>query len=268
MTTIWLRTECDLHFEVAIYTPFVFMLRPRSGAEQWVAQERYAITPSVSVVEFTDAYGNLCQRLIAPPGSFAVSTSAEVMASAHIDTAAGAPFVPVQNLPEATLAYLLPSRYCEADRLADLAREVTAWAAPGYDQVAAINTWIQAAVRYAPGSSQIPTSAVEVWQRGFGVCRDLAHLAIALCRSLVVPARLVVGYLKDLEPMDLHAWFEAYVGDRWYTFDPTQAGPRGGRVAIAYGRDAADVAVYSQYGPALLPSSMRVSVQLLSKPSA
>jgi transglutaminase-like putative cysteine protease len=184
MNTIWLRTECDLNFDVAIYTPFVFMLRPRSGAEQWVAQERYAITPSVSVVEFTDAYGNLCQRLIAPPGSFAVSTSAEVMASAHIDTAAGAPFVPVQNLPEATLAYLLPSRYCEADRLADLAREITAWAAPGYDQVAAINSWIQGAVHYAPGSSQVPTSAVEVWQRGFGVCRDLAHLAIALCRSL------------------------------------------------------------------------------------
>jgi transglutaminase-like putative cysteine protease len=134
--------------------------------------------------------------------------------------------------------------------------------------VAAINAWVQGTVHFAPGSSQFPTSAVEVWQRGIGVCRDLAHLAIALCRSLVVPARMVVGYLNGLEPMDLHAWFEAYVGGRWYTFDPTQTGPRGGRVAIAYGRDAADVAVYSQYGPALLPSSMRVSVQLLSKPSA
>ncbi len=266
MKTIWLRSECDLHFDASIYTPFVFMLRPRSGAEQWVAQERYAITPSVSVVEFTDGYGNLCQRLIAPPGSFSVRTSAEVMTSAHIDTAAGAPFVPVQDLPESALTYLLPSRYCEADRLSELARKITAWAAPGYDQVATINAWVQGTVQFAPGSSQIPTSAVEVHQRGVGVCRDLAHLAIALCRSLVVPARLVVGYLNGLEPMDLHAWFEAYVGGRWYTFDPTQAKPRGGRVAIAYGRDAADVAVYSQYGPALLPSSMRVSVQLLSKP--
>ena len=261
-----MRTECDLYFDVAFYTPFVFMLRPRSGAEQWIAQERYAITPSVQVTEFTDGYGNLCQRLIAPPGDFAVRTSADVMTSTYIDTAPGAPFVPVQDLPESTLPYLLPSRFCEADRLAELAREVTAGAQPGYDQVALINYWVQDAVRYTPGSSQTANSAVEVRQRGYGVCRDLAHLAIALCRSLVVPARLVVGYLRELEPMDLHAWFEAYVGGRWYTFDPTQPGPRGDRVAIAYGKDAADVAVYSQYGPPLLPSSMRVDVQLLSQP--
>lgn len=266
MTSTWLRTECDLHFDVSLYTPFVFMLRPRSGAQQWVAQERYAITPSVPVTEFTDGYGNLCQRLIAPPGYFSVRTSADVMTSAYIDTAAGAPFVEVQELPESALTYLLPSRYCEADRLSDLARQVTAGTTPGYDQVAAINTWVRSAVFYAPGSSQVPTSAVEVSQRGVGVCRDLAHLAIALCRSLVVPARLVVGYLKGLEPMDLHAWFEAFVGGRWYTFDPTQSRPRGGRVAIAYGKDAADVAVYSQYGPALLPISMRVSVQELPRP--
>lgn len=266
MKTIWLRTECDLYFDVALYTPFVFMLRPRSGTGQWVAQERYAITPSVSVTELTDGYGNLCQRLIAPPGRFAVRTRADVMTSAYIDTAFGAPFVPAQDLPESALTFLLPSRYCEADRLFDLARDVTVGAMPGYDQVAAINAWVQRTVRYAPGSSQVPMSAVEVWQQGVGVCRDLAHLAITLCRSLVVPARLVVGYLHGLEPMDLHAWLEAYVGGRWYTFDPTQSGPRGGRVAIAYGRDAADVAVYSQYGPALLPSSMRVSVQELSQP--
>lgn len=267
MKTIWLRSECDLHFDASIYTPFVFMLRPRSGAEQWVAQERYAITPSVSVVEFTDGYGNLCQRLIAPPGSFSVRTSAEVMTSAHIDTAAGAPFVPVQDLPESALTYLLPSRYCEADRLSELARKITAWAAPGYDQVATINAWVQGTVQFAPGSSQIPTSAVEVHQRGVGVCRDLAHLAIALCRSLVVPARLVVGYLNGLEPMDLHAWFEAYVGGRWYTFDPTQDNLQGGRVAIAYGRDAADVAIYTQFGEPVELLGMDVTVKRMAAPS-
>lgn len=268
MTTIWLRTECDLHFDVEMHTPFVFMLRPRSGAQQWVARERYALAPSIPVIEFTDGYGNLCQRLIAPPGPFSVRTSADVMTAAEIDVAPGAPFVPAQQLPEPVLTFLLPSRYCEADRFSDLAREVTAGAVPGYDQVAAINHWVQQSVRYAPGSSEVAISAVEVHQRGHGVCRDLAHLAIALCRSMVVPARLVVGYLKDLQPMDLHAWFEAYVGGRWYTFDPTLPAPRGGRVAIAYGRDAADVAVYSQYGPALLPSSMRVAVQELSEPPA
>jgi transglutaminase-like putative cysteine protease len=242
------------------------MLRPRSGAQQWVAREKYTITPSVPVTEFTDGYGNLCQRLIAPPGEFLVRTSADVLTSSHIDTAFGAPFVPAQELPEAALVYLLPSRYCEADRLSDLARQVTIGAMPGYDQVAAIVSWVRGAVRYAPGSSQMPLSAVEVWQRGVGVCRDLAHLAITLCRSLVVPARLVVGYLNGLVPMDLHAWFEAYVGGRWYTFDPTQPAPRGGRVAIAYGRDAADVAVYSQFGPALPPIAMRVSAQELAAP--
>ena len=104
-------------------------------------------------------------------------------------------------------------------------------------------------------------SAIEVNSRRFGVCRDLAHLAIALCRSLSIPARMVVGYLYGLEPMDLHAWFEVYVGGRWYTFDATQAQPKGGYVAVGFGRDAADVAVYNQFGPAVYPSAQCVSVQ-------
>jgi transglutaminase-like putative cysteine protease len=99
-----------------------------------------------------------------------------------------------------------------------------------------------------------------------GVCRDLAHLGIALCRSISIPARLVVGFLHRLEPMDLHAWFEAYVGGRWYTFDPTEEAVRGGRLAVAYGRDAADVAVYHQFGPPAIFSSMDVRVELLDGP--
>ena len=99
-----------------------------------------------------------------------------------------------------------------------------------------------------------------------GVCRDLAHLGIALCRSISIPARLVVGFLYGLEPMDLHAWFEAYVGGRWYTFDPTEEVIRGGRIAVAYGRDAADVAVYHQFGPPAVFSSMDVRVELLAGP--
>jgi transglutaminase-like putative cysteine protease len=96
-----------------------------------------------------------------------------------------------------------------------------------------------------------------------GVCRDLAHLGIALCRSLSMPARMVVGYLNGLEPMDLHAWFEAYVAGRWYTFDPTQVELKGGYVAIGYGRDAADVAVYNQFGPAVYPTSQKVGVECI-----
>jgi transglutaminase-like putative cysteine protease len=258
---MWLRTICDIAFDIFMPIPFILMLRPRSGAQQWVAREEYRLVPNVPVLEFTDDYGNLCQRLIAPTGAFEVYTSAEVMTADYVDQAFGAPFVEVQNLPDAVLRYLLPSRYCESDRFHEMASEITAGQRPGYDQVAAIVTWLRDTVRYSPGSSDIPESAAEVNLKQAGVCRDLAHLGIALCRSLSIPARMVVGYLHQLEPMDLHAWFEAYVGDRWYTFDATQAQLRGGYVAIGYGRDAADVAVFNQFGPAVYPTAQTVRVE-------
>jgi transglutaminase-like putative cysteine protease len=155
----------------------------------------------------------------------------------------------------------LPSRYCESDRFHQIATEVTAGQWPGYDQVAAIVSWLRNTISYQPGSSDFPVSATEVNSRQVGVCRDLAHLGIALCRSLSIPARMVVGYLHRLEPMDLHAWFEVYVGGRWYTFDATQAELKGGYVAVGYGRDAADVAVYNQFGPPVSPTSQSVRVE-------
>jgi transglutaminase-like putative cysteine protease len=237
------------------------MLRPRSGAQQWVAREEYRLEPSVPVLEFTDDYGNLCQRLIAPTGAFEVYTSAEVMTADFIDQASGAPFVEIQNLPNAVLSYLLPSRYCESDRFHQMASEITAGKMSGYDQVGAIVRWLRDTINYSPGSSDVPVSAAEVNSRQVGVCRDLAHLGIALCRSLSIPARMVVGYLHQLEPMDLHAWFEAYVGGRWYTFDATQAELMGGYVAVGYGRDAADVAVFNQFGPAVYPTAQTVRVE-------
>jgi transglutaminase-like putative cysteine protease len=258
---MWLRTICDLTFNITVPIPFVLMLRPRSGAQQWIGREEYRLVPSVPVFEFTDDYGNLCQRLIAPNGFFKVYTSADVMTADYIDQAFGAPFVEIQNLPDAVLSYLLPSRYCESDRFHQMASEITVGQRPGYDQVAAIVTWLRETISYNPGSSDIPLSAAEVNSRQVGVCRDLAHLGIALCRSLSIPARMVVGYLHQLEPMDLHAWFEAYVGGRWYTFDATQAELKGGYVAVGYGRDAADVAVYNQFGPAVYPTSQTVQVE-------
>ena len=117
-------------------------------------------------------------------------------------------------------------------------------------------------IRNTPLSSTYPVSATEVNERGEGVCRDLAQISIALCRALCIPARLVVGYLHELEPMDIHAWFEAFVGGKWYTFDPSVANTKGARIAIARGRDATDVAIYNQYGPLLLPTNMQVSVEV------
>jgi len=258
---MWLKTHCVLAFDINVPTPFVLMLRPRSGLQQWIAREEYMLTPSVQVFEYTDGYGNLCQRLTAPVGAFEVATSAEVMTADRVDQARGAPFVEIQDLPDAALSYLLPSRYCESDRFHQMASEITSDYLPGYDQVSAIVRWLRHNVDYQPGSSDIPLSAIEVNIRRVGVCRDLAHLGIALCRSLSIPARMVVGYLHQLQPMDLHAWFEAYVGGRWYTFDATQAKLNGGYVAVGYGRDAADVAVYSQYGPAVYPRTQTVKVE-------
>ena len=260
---MWLRTGCSITFDVSIPTPFILMLRPRSGLHQWIARESYTLKPSVPVIEYTDNFGNLCQRLEAVPGEFTIHTTADILTSDFIDVCPGAPFENIQNLPDSVLTYLLPTRYCESDKFIELGREIVGDASPGYDQVAAITEWIRANIRFNPHSSHFQMSAVEVNAQREGVCRELAHLGIALCRGLCIPARMVVGYLHQLEPMDFHAWFEAYVGGRWYTFDATQSEPKGGRVTVAYGRDAADVAIFNQFGPALYPREMSVSVEVL-----
>jgi len=256
-----LHTSCHLEFDIQVPTPFILMLRPRSGAGQWIAREAYELTPPVTAHEFADQFGNLCQRLVAPPGHFVVDTSAEVVTADVMDVAAGAPFVEIQDLPVDTLKFLLPSRYCEVDGFGQMAWEIADGQFAGYNQVAALSNWVKAHVQYIPGSSDVPVSAVEINRRRTGVCRDLAHLAIALCRALSIPARLVVGYLHGLAPMDLHAWFEAYVAGRWYTFDPTQEALGGGYVPLGFGRDAADVAVYTQFGPPVFPLVSRVRVE-------
>lgn len=263
---MWLRTSCELTFSIAEPTPFILMLRPRSGGQQWVAREEYAILPYVPVFEYTDDYKNLCQRLVAPVGDFVVRTSANVKTVDLVETAPGAPFVEIQHLPNEVLSYLLPSRYCESDRFGELANSITANCLPGYDQVAAIEGWLRSNIRYFSGNSGRPISAAEVNQQQSGVCRDFAHLGIALCRSLSIPARMVVGYLYNLDPMDLHAWFEAYVGGNWYTFDAVQKGIKRGYVAVGYGRDAADVAIYNQFGPAVFPITQIVAVEQIENP--
>lgn len=258
---MWLRTRNDLTFDFVVSTPLILMLRPHSGAQQWIAREEYRLAPHVPACEFTDTYGNLCQRLTAPPGHFAISTVAEVKVAESVEQTPGAPFVDIAELPDDVLIYLLPSRFCESDRFGHMAAEITAGHTLGYDQVAAIARWLFENIRYVPGTSDIPISAVDVNLRQAGVCRDLSHLGVALCRGLSIPARLVVGYLYGLTPMDMHAWFEAYVGGRWYTFDATQAQLSGGYVAVGYGRDAADVAIFNQFGPPANETSQHVTVE-------
>jgi transglutaminase-like putative cysteine protease len=263
---MWLHASTRLEFHAAVQTPFMLMLRPRSGWQQWVGREQYVLAPSVPVVEFTDMFGNLCQRLVAPAGRFSILASADIECSPSADSAPGAPFVEVQFLPESVLPFLLPSRYCESDCFYEMANDLTAGCLPGWNQVAALVDYVARTIRYTPGSGTVLRSAREVNGCSDGVCRDLTHLAIALTRALSIPARMVVGYLETVEPMDLHAWFEAYVGGRWYAFDPTQADLNGARVAIAYGRDAADVAILTQFGDPVPLTLMDVSVQRMNAP--
>lgn len=258
---MWWRTRCTLEFEPVDYTPFLFMLRPRSNRQQWVGREEYIFSPQMPVYEFADPFGNLCQRVVAPPLNFSIRTSADVFTADRADVAYGAPFVDIEHLPEDTLPYLLPSRYCESDFFNQMATEIVAGETLGYNQCACIADYIRRNIRYAPGTGELILSARDVNGVTEAVCRDMAHLGIALCRALAIPARMVVGYLSTLQPMDMHAWFEAYVGGRWYTFDSTQVDAEGARVAVGYGRDAADVAIYTQFGPPLQYLSMHVSME-------
>lgn len=264
---MWMRATCSLDLNIRVETPFIFMLRPRSGWHQWIGRGHYLLKPNVQAVEFTDPFGNLCQRLVAPPGRFSVQTSFDVETPEDSDTAPGAPFIEVQQLPEDTLPFLLPSRYCESDRFMQMAASIVAGARPGYDQCSAIVDYIRRTIQYTPGAGQLIISACEVNQQSQAVCRDMAHLAIACCRALSIPARLVVGYYEHLQPMDLHAWFEAYVGGRWYAFDTTQSSMEGGRIVVAYGRDAADVAIYTQFGEPVEILNMEVTLDRIPAPS-
>ncbi len=243
-----LKASCTLTVTAAVDTPLVAMLRPRSGAAQWIIKDSYELHPWVPTTEYVDSYGNLCQRLVVPRGEMHMAVEVVMEVEEQIAVAPDAPVTPIEQLPDDALLFLLQSRYCPSDKMAERAREIVGDAPAGYAQVEKIRSWINQNLEYKYGVSEATTDAMDTLNHGAGVCRDFSHVGIALCRSLQIPARIVVGYLHKLDPMDLHAWFEAFVGGRWYTFDATQEQPVGGRIVLAYGRDAADVAFISDYG--------------------
>jgi transglutaminase-like putative cysteine protease len=256
-----LDASCRLEYRNMEDVPAIFMLRPRSGWAQWIMREQFQIHPQVPVIEFTDVYGNLCQRVVMPTGDFHLEVQYRVLVADEVEMDGEAPIMPVQHLPTDLLHFLLPSRYCQSDALSALATTIVGDAPQNYQQVAKIHAWIHQNIAYCAGSSDSSTSAVDTASKSQGVCRDFAHLGIALCRAINVPARMVVGFLYQLQPMDLHAWFEAFIGGRWYAFDATQACTRGNRIVVAYGRDAADVALATIFGAFEL-QSMEVTVNL------
>ncbi|MDB5928353.1 MAG: transglutaminase domain protein [Polaromonas sp.] len=256
-----LKATCSISVYVASDCPMIAMLRPRSGQNQWIISERYEVQPPVPVTEYVDSYGNLCQRLVLAPGPTQIEVEVLMEVARELTVTPDAPHTPITELPSEVLQYLLQSRYCPSDKMLYQALDIIGDAPPGYAQVEKIRAWVHDNIEYRYGVSEATTDALETLAHGAGVCRDFTHVCIGLCRSLQIPARMVAGYLHGLDPMDLHAWFEAFVGGRWHTFDATQDAPRGGRIVLAYGHDAADVAFISDYGfQPLQMNDMRVEV--------
>jgi transglutaminase-like putative cysteine protease len=254
-----------LTYTVHDVTNITTMLRPRRHDGQTIIREGFTIEPSVPFTEYTDLYGNPCQRFVLPTGEFTIATEVEAEVEEPKSIPAEVPgYVPIDELPDEVMIYILPSRYCQSDlqEIINLAQDIAGNLEPGYDQVEEIRKWIHATVTYQYGVTDSTTTALDLAQTRIGVCRDFTHLAIALCRSLSIPARMTVGYLDKLKEMDLHAWFEVFIGGEWYTFDAVQEITEGYRIEIAYGRDAADVAMVTQFGNATL-QSLRVEVFLL-----
>jgi transglutaminase-like putative cysteine protease len=201
-------------------------------------------------------FGNWCSRLVAPPGRFQISTNAFVRDSGLPDSVVpSAAQTPVPRLPEATLVYLLGSRYCETDQLSDIAWQRFGNGPTGWARVQAICDFVHDHIEFGYHHARRTRTAWEAYREGIGVCRDYAHLAIALCRCMNIPARYCTGYLGDIgvpavpAPMDFAGWFEAWLDGRWYTFDARNNAPRIGRILMARGRDAADVAISTSFGP-------------------
>lgn len=247
-----LKVGCQLEYRSRYETPLILLVRLHAGAAQTIVQETFHLAPLVPMTEYVDHYGNYCNRLIAPEGRLVVSTHAVVETASEAEVDANANFTLIQHLPDDALIYLLPSRFCESDKLNSKAYEMIQDTMTGYQMVEAIRRWVYSNIKYEYNRSTSSTSALDTLSAQHGVCRDMSHLAIALCRSINIPARFVTGYLYDLKPMDLHAWFEAFLDDKWYTFDATQPSVTGGRVILAYGRDAADVATATYFGDIVL----------------
>ena len=241
--------ETVLEYEVQAPTHFCFNIEAAHWPTQNVVSERLAVSSGVSVHSFTDpGSGNRFFRFDASPGHLLVDYKADVeVFSEHIDEQLQE--TPVSQVPDQIFHYLMPTRYCESDLLGATAQQLFGQEAPGISRVRALIRWIHDNIEYRPGSSTSTTTAQDVFDQRSGVCRDFAHLGIAFCRALNIPARLVVGYVWfDEPPQDFHAIFEAWIGGRWVLFDPTGMAPVNRVVRIGTGRDAKDVAFSTIFG--------------------
>ncbi len=250
----------DIIFEHPAPTPIIAMLYLHPSWQLAIRRGDYLLVePSVPINEYIDRFGNRCVRLIAPAGPIRFWNDAVVEDSGQPDYQnPAAEQHELDDLPDATLAFLIASRYCEVDRMADLAWQLFGTVPKGWAQVQAICDFVHHHITFNYLQARKTRTAYEAYQERVGVCRDFTHLAITFCRCLNIPARYCTGYLGDIgapsapTPMDFSAWFEAYLGGHWYAFDPRNHTPRIGRILMAYGHDAADVALLTSFGPSRL----------------
>lgn len=255
-----IRIGYELVFDCPKPTPMILTLKVHSTRTPDLTVPDDAVAaPSIPITTYFDSYGNQCARIVAPGGILRLSTSAVINDSGLPDRVnPGARQTAVEQLPDDTLLYLLGSRYCETDPLVDTAWQLFSNNVTGWSRVQAICDYVHDHIEFGYHHARSTRTAWEVLQEKKGVCRDFAHLAITLCRCMNIPARYCTGYLGDMGipppygEMDFAAWFEAYLDGEWYIFDPRNNMPRIGRILIARGRDAADVAISTAFGPSTL----------------
>jgi transglutaminase-like putative cysteine protease len=255
-----IRLGYDIQFNTIAPTPMVALLHVHPSREQDLREpDELRFDPNVEYEMYLDGFGNRCTRFVAPTGEIRLENSTLIEDSGDPDPVyPDAKQLPVEKLPSGVLQYLLSSRYCEVDLLAPIAGEIFGEVEPGWKRVQAICDWVHSKVTFGYNFARSTKTALDVYTERLGVCRDFQHLAITFCRSLNIPARYSTGYLGDIgvppapSPMDFSAWFEAYLDGRWWTFDARFNQPRIGRVLMASGRDAADVALTTSFGDARL----------------
>ena len=254
---IRLGYDIELELSKPMMVVAVLNVHPSRTADL-LEPDEIQISPNAAREEYLDVFGNRCTRILAQQGSLRLWNSTLIRDSGEPDAMDWkAAQIPVEKLPHETLRFLLASRYCEVDKLSDLAWSQFGNVTPGWPAVQAICDWVNSHITFNYGLARPTRSALDVYMERCGVCRDYQHLAISLCRALHIPARYATGYLGDIGvpvvlPMDFSAWFEVYLGGRWWTFDARNNRPRIGRVLIATGLDAADVAITTTFGSSWL----------------
>ncbi len=250
----------ELVFEIPAPTAMLLLLYTHPSRESNIVRAgKLRIEPSVRISDYMDCFGNRVGRILAPAGRLRLWNDAIIHDSGEPDDVnPRARQVPLEDLPDDVIQFLLASRYCEVDRMSQIAWDLFGTTAPGWARVQAICDWAHNHVQFGYAFASPTKTAFDVYNERRGVCRDFMHLAITMCRALNIPARYATGYLGDIGippqpfPMDFSAWFEVYLDGRWYTFNARHNTPRIGRVLMARGRDAVDVALTTSFGPSRL----------------